>query len=155
MADIVKLIYKGDEMAQWGGGSVSGPIGINYTEIKQRSNELKTANETASLTYTPAQDGWLMVKWQENIYQWKLVADMSVSWSLWWNDAQMSWTSVYDGATHDLVNSTVHIEHLEYIPVKKNQTVTITQTINNDSSFSWATSWIQQFCLWWFMYYEI
>lgn len=132
----------------------SWPISINYTEIKQWSNEIRTANESASLTYTPTQDWWLMVQWQEEVYQWKLVAEMSINWSLWWSGL-MSWTSFYNLSSSNYANSTLHIPHREYLPVKKWQTITITQTIRNDSSFSWATSWIQQFCIRWFFYYSI
>jgi len=124
-------------------------VWFTYTQIKDWSDEIATAWQSASVSYTPAKSWLLVIRWNETIYQWKLVAELTISWSAV-NSAYPVWTSIDDLPSSSYWNMNIVFPHLEYIPVIWWETITITLTIKNDPSFSWATSWIQQCCIWWF-----
>lgn len=83
MADIVKLIYKWDEMAQWGGGSSSNTLHV--TDINQRTGTVqqKWATSTAA-TFTADHDGFVVVRWIEYYKNWYSLNDIDIT-STWWD----------------------------------------------------------------------
>lgn len=75
MADIVKLIYKGDEMAQWGGGSSSNTLHV--TEVRQRTGSVQAKWSTASTTWTVPHDWFIVIAWTEYYKNWRQLNDVT------------------------------------------------------------------------------
>ena len=132
--------------------SVTPSMDLNYTAINQWTDEIKNPNESDTISYTATKSGFLFIYWQENIYQWKLVAELSVSWATTFPN-KVPWTYLYQTSSSNYWSMTMHIEHNEIIPVKAWETVNITLTIRNDQSLWPSTSWIQQACIRWFFYF--
>ena len=91
MADIVKLIYKGDEMAQWGWGSAAA-TNLNVTEIGQYSQAIHVW-ETKTISYTVDKPGFITV-WSVYIYDQNAPTSKRVNTvtgsSTWWEVVEMS-----------------------------------------------------------------
>ena len=80
MADIVKLIYKWDEMAQWGGWSSNT---LHITDVNKRTWYVKTKWESKSITFEAPHDWFIVVRWTEYYTNWYSLNDIDVT-STWW-----------------------------------------------------------------------
>lgn len=83
MADIVKLIYKGDEMAQWGWGSSSNTLHVTHINKSTWEVSQKWATST-SATFVADHDGFVVIRWSEYYKNWYSLNDIDVT-SSWWD----------------------------------------------------------------------
>ena len=67
MADIVKLIYKGDEMTQGGGSS---ELWLTVVPVNARSNSITEPGTQASVSYRVPKAWFIKYFWTETIVDW-------------------------------------------------------------------------------------
>ena len=135
MADIVKLIYKGDEMAQWGGGGVSWQMHVTALNIVWSVQW--NPGDTVSITYTAPRAWFIDYRWRERVYQGKVIDNLAVSWDSWYN-LMRAWTYFDDSSALWFWSLSFEKYHENWIPVAEWETITMTLSVA--TWWSWSQS---------------
>lgn len=107
MADIVKLIYKGDEMAQWGGSSTTpqATTSVIWTVRGATDAEIRENTWTGS-------NGELLVMTPYSITKLKFADSYYLHWESWWPKYSTQISSAEQTTTLTIDNN----EYIHYVP---------------------------------------
>lgn len=140
MADIVKLIYKGDEMAQWGGSSTTPQATTSVIGTVRWATDAEIRANTGTWS-----NGELLVMTPYSVKKLKFVDSYNLSWSSGWPkySTQISWAEQTTTLVIDN-NETIHyvpgiliVEWDEYIFNGQSQN---TLTIENEENHYWYSA---------------